>query len=120
MIKAIQDRLELELDEMKAYLKISVLVNDEALTLQNCIDTAKEQADSYCNNSFSTIDEEGIETLNPIPLTVKIAVMQIASTLFTERNDHITGMAVGGYSVNQGVPTWNAFKLLNPFRKFYV
>lgn len=120
MITAIQDRLTITVTEMKDFLKITVTSSVDDSFLTSCIDSAKEQADFYCQNPFTVTDEIGVVTEIAIPSSVKNAVMLIASTLFTERNDHSNNVSLIGYSYIQGTPTWNAFRLLQPYRKLVV
>lgn len=120
MITAIKDRLDIPVEEMKSYLKRKNFSKMEETILQSCLDSAKEQADAYCQNPFVKTDEDGTEIPVLIPQAVKIAVMQMASTMFTERNDHLSGQSVAGFSFTYGQPPWQSQRLLFPYRKLVV
>lgn len=119
MIKAIADRLALDLPELKEYLKIDHI--DEDLLLADILAAAKTQADVFCQNEFTHIDEmTGEERNDPIPADVKIAVLRIAAALYESRSDHISGVNVAGISLQAGQIEWNAQRLLQPYKRFFA
>lgn len=66
-ITAIQDRLTIDLDEVKEFLRIDESNTSFDVTLTTLIEASKQAADAYCQNEF--LDDDGTEL--DIPAKVK-------------------------------------------------
>lgn len=119
MITTIHDHLEITPEEFALFLRLE-FEEEERAQLEDILAAAKLQADHFCQNTFTRIDEAGLEIPEPIPNDVKIAVMRIAATLYESRTDHISGENIAGLSYNTGEINWSAKKLLQPYRKFFA
>ena len=82
VIDAIVERLDLTLASAKQWLGIT----DDALDdlLNDLIVVAKETADKFCNNPFTTTEDDGTVTENDIPASVKIGVLQVLRYLYED------------------------------------
>ena len=119
MITAIAERLDLDLDELKLYLRIDHI--DDDAHIADILAAAKTQADLFCQNPFTHIaDLTGEEIADPIPADVKIAVKRIAAALYESRSDHLAGVNVTGISLQAGQIEWNAQRLLQPYKRFFA
>jgi hypothetical protein len=117
-ITAITDRLAVTVDDLKLFLRIEHA--DEDAQLENFLAAAMLQADHFCQNTFTTVNEAGAEVLLDIPADIKIAVLRIAAALYESRADHIAGSNIAGLSIAAGQIEWNAQRLLQPYRKFFA
>lgn len=87
---AVQDRLDVTLDELKNYLGIPVDEDDDDLILGLMLDAAKEAADAFLNNPFEELDGDGEVVERPIPSMVKAGVIQWAAFNAVHRDPTIT------------------------------
>ena len=70
MITAITERLDLDLEELKLYLKVDHI--DEDAHIADILAAAKMQADLFCQNPFTHIADLTGETVeDPIPARCK-------------------------------------------------
>lgn len=106
---AIRERLDLDLDTVKAYLFIDTKHEDTVLEI--LLNSALEVADQYCNNPFI---ENGREL--PIPEDVKLWVLQRISRDYHRRSEGKSQEQTSGL----GSTTWGEeeFKALHPYRKY--
>ena len=118
MITAIKDRLDLDVESLKLYLKIDHA--DEDAQLEDLLAAAKLQADHFCQNNFNELGEDGEEVPLDIPADIKIAVLRICAALYESRADHKASENVAGLSYQTGQIEWNAQRLLQPYRKFFA
>lgn len=118
MITAIKDRLDLTVTEFKTYMRIDHTEEDEQL--EDLLAAAMLQADHFCQNTFTSINDAGTEIEEPIPEDVKHAVMRIAAALYESRADHIAGENVAGLSYSTGQIEWSAQRLLSPYKRFFA
>lgn len=117
-ITAITDRLAVTVDDLKLFLRIEHANEDEQL--DNFLAAAMSQADHYCQNTFTSVNDAGAEVLLAIPDDIKIAVLRIAAALYESRADHTAGGNVAGLSFTAGQIEWNAQRLLQPYRRFFA
>lgn len=115
MIDAVQTRLEIDVTELKNYLRIEHIEDDNLLT--DFIDMAKEQIDAYLQNEFTEIDENGVEVARAIPFSINLAVFKMVAAWYEHRTDGISSENVSGHNVQLGEMPWNAIKILAPFKK---
>lgn len=111
MITAVTDRLEISLEEAKAYFRVDSDVEDEVIV--GCVDAAKSEADAYLQNSF--VDSEG--NVLPIPASVKMWVLKRAHHHYVQRVGGVSNEAVSGIG---SVAYGDAFAELKPYRKKVV
>lgn len=119
MIRAIYDRLEITPEEFALHLR-EEFEPEESEQLEIILAAAKLQADHFCQNNFTRVDENGLDVLESIPEDVKQAVMKIAATLRESKTDHISGENVAGLSYSTGTINWDAKTMLFPYRKFFA
>ena len=111
MITAVADRLEIPLEEAKAYLRVDTDLEDEVIV--DCVDAAKSEADAYLQNPF--VDSEG--NVLPIPASVKMWVLKRAHHHFVQRVGGVASESVSGIG---SVAYGDAFAELKPYRKKVV
>lgn len=87
---AVQDRLDLDLDELKSLLEITGSTQDAILQLR--LDSAKEAADNFLNNHFRNAAGEDI----PIPSNVKIGVVEYIRENMGLATTAATAVSAGG------------------------
>ncbi len=110
MITAVTDRLEISLEEAKAYFRVDTDLEDEVIV--DCVDAAKSEADGYLQNDFTS---DGIEL--PIPPAIKMWVLKRAHYHYAQRVGGVSSESVSGIgSVGYGDP----FAELKPYRKKVV
>jgi hypothetical protein len=111
------DRIVVSVEEMKDYLRID---NDlDNPMIEDFINGAKEQADNYMQNDFTTIDETtGELVLTPIPLSVYRAVKSLVAYWYYNREDFVSSENAGTYTKGKAkdVPM-NFYNLLWAYRK---
>lgn len=112
MITAVADRLEIPLEEAKAYFRVDSDVEDEVIV--GCVDAAKAEADAYLQNPF--VDSEG--NILPIPASVKMWVLKRAHHHFVQRVGGVTGESIAG--IGSVSYREDAFAELRPYRKKVV
>lgn len=111
MSTAVTDRLEISLEEAKAYLRVDTDLEDEVIV--DCVDAAKAEADAYLQNPF--VDSEG--NILPIPASVKMWVLKRAHHHYTQRVGGVSSESVSGIG---SVAYGDAFAELKPYRKKVV
>ena len=111
MITAVTDRLEISLEEAKAYFRVDTDLEDEVIV--DCVDAAKSEADAYLQNPF--VDSEG--NILPIPASVKMWVLKRAHHHYVQRVGGVSNEAVSGIG---SVVYGDAFAELRPYRKKVV
>jgi len=92
----LRDRVNLSLNEVKAWLRIDH--DDEDYLIETLMDSAFEYTESFLNNDFISDEGEELE----IPTPVKYAVLKIISGMYEHRTDNIKSVNVGDYSVGFG------------------
>ena len=93
MITAVTDRLEISLEEAKAYFRVNGTSGDlEDAIVTLCVDAAKSEADAYLQNDFA--DKDG----NPltIPTAIKMWVLKRAHYHYVQRVGGVSNEAVSG------------------------
>jgi len=68
---AVADRLQLSVADMKRYLGIPEEDTSKDADIQDALDAAKDDADSFLNNPFTSVDADGKEVPLPIPAAVQ-------------------------------------------------
>ncbi len=111
MITAVADRLEIPIEEAKAYFRVDTDLEDEVIV--DCVDAAKSEADAYLQNPF--VDSEG--NILPIPASVKMWVLKRAHHHYVQRVGGVSNEAVSGIG---SVAYGDAFAELRPYRKKVV
>lgn len=89
-ITAVQDRLALTLEEVKAYLRIDA--DDEDALLEELAEAAKASADAFLNNPFT--DSDGVD--EPIPDDVKLWVLRRVAFLYEQRVENVRADVLTG------------------------
>ena len=112
MITAVSDRLDITIEEAKAYFRVDSDVEDEVIV--GCVDAAKAEADAYLQNPF--VDSEG--NILPIPASVKMWVLKRAHHHFVQRVGGVTGESIAG--IGSVSYREDAFAELRPYRKKVV
>ena len=111
------DRIVVSVEEMKSYLRID---NDlDNAMIQDLIISAKEQADNYMQNDFTTINETtGELVLTPIPLSVYRAIKGLVAYWYYNREDFVQNENAGTYQKGKAkdVPM-NFYDTLWAYRK---
>ena len=82
-ITAVQDRLTLDLAEVKAYLRVEH--DEEDALLEELVKGAKASADAFLNNPFQ--DASGAP--EPIPDDVKLWVLRRVAFLYEQRVENV-------------------------------
>jgi hypothetical protein len=113
---SLKDRLTIELEEVKNYLKLDPHDESEDAFLTDLINVAKEQADAYLNNDFNAYENGELKLLE-LPFSIKIACLKMIGTWYEIRTDAITSHTVAGFSVSFGEIPLDAERLLHPYRK---
>ena len=111
MITAVTDRLEISLEEAKAYFRVDTALEVEVIV--DCVDEAKSEADAYLQNSFVDADGEA----QPIPSALKMWVLKRAHYHYTQRVGGVSNESVSGIG---SVAYGDAFAELKPYRKKVV
>lgn len=106
---AIKERINLDLDTVKAYLFIDT--DHEDTVIKILLDSALEVADQYCDNPFI---EHGLEL--EIPENITLWVLQRVSRDYHRRSEGKNQEATSGL----GSTTWGEeeFEALHPYRKY--
>lgn len=89
-ITAVQDRLALTLEEVKAYLRIDA--DDEDALLEELAEAAKASADAFLNNPFT--DSDGVD--EAIPVDVKAWVLRRVAFLYEQRVENVRADVLTG------------------------
>ena len=111
MSTAVTDRLDIYLEEEKAYFRVDTDLEDEVI--MGCVEAAKSEADAYLQNPFVDADGEAL----PIPTAIKMWVLKRAHYHYTQRVGGVNNESVSGIgSVAYGDP----FAELRPYRKKVV
>ena len=87
---SVVDRLDVTIEELKDYMGIPAAEDGDVLFLTLMLDAAKEAADAFLNNSFESVDGDGVVTEDPIPSMVKAGVLQWAAFNAARRDPTIT------------------------------
>ena len=111
MITAVADRLEIPIEEAKAYFRVDTDLEDEVIV--GCVDAAKSEADAYLQNPFVDADGEAL----PIPTAIKMWVLKRAHYHYTQRVGGVSSESVSGIG---SVAYGDAFAELRPYRKKVV
>ena len=112
MITAVSDRLDITIEEAKAYFRVDSDVEDEVIV--GCLAAAKAAADAYLQNPF--VDSEG--NVLPIPASVKMWVLKRAHHHYTQRVGGVSNESVSG--IGSVSYRDDAFAELRPYRKKVV
>ena len=108
---AVTERLDISLEEAKAYFRVDTDLEDEVIV--DCVDAAKSEADAYLQNPFVDADGEAL----PIPPALKMWVLRRAHHHYVQRVGGVGSESVSGIgSVTYG----DAFTELKPYRKKVV
>lgn len=94
---ALQDRLNIDLGELKGYLRIEHDADDQLLT--NMSNAAKEQVALYLNNDFVTTDSEGNSVEQPIPFSVFLACYKLIALWYENRIAGAESSTAGGITM---------------------
>ncbi len=122
-MRAISERLELTLKEVRAFLREGEViplepesgdeenVQPEDVILEALIDAAKEAADDYCNNPF--VDKDGNEL--PIPARIKLWCLKWVARQYENRPSGLVQEQISGL----GALTWGSvdYTDLMPYRR---
>lgn len=83
----IEERLELELEQVKTFLRVDGAEDDD--TIQDMIDAAKQKADEYCNNYFT---DDGTAEGEPqaIPKAIKTWCLSMIARAYERRLNGVT------------------------------
>jgi hypothetical protein len=111
-VGAVTERLDISLEEAKAYFRVDSDVEDEVI--MGCLAAAKAEADAYLQNPFVDADGEAL----PIPPALKMWVLRRAHHHYVQRiggvaNESVSG--IGSVSYRD-----DAFAELKPYRKKVV
>lgn len=103
-VGAIKDRLELTIDEVKDWIPDDDIKDSVVETL---MDSAKESADNFCNNSFE--DDDGYE--ESIPAAIKIWCLKRIARDYERRieglnSEQIAGLGAHMYGENEYEELW--------------
>jgi hypothetical protein len=107
-VGAVTERLDISLEEAKAYFRVDSDVEDEVIA--DCVDAAKSEADAYLQNPF--VDADGEALL--IPSALKMWVLKRAHYHYTQRVGGVSNESVSGIG---SVAYGDAFAELKPYRK---
>lgn len=104
---AIQERLVLDLDTVKNFVRASDADNE---IIEFLVDAAKEEADNYCNNPFLSAYGEEL----PIPSAVKLWCLKWIARNYERRQSGLTSEQMSGL----GSTSWGEveFDELMPYR----
>ena len=105
---AVTERLDISLEEAKAYFRVDSDVEDEVIA--DCVDAAKSEADAYLQNPFMDANGEAL----PIPSALKMWVLKRAHHHYTQRVGGVSNESVSGIG---SVAYGDAFAELKPYRK---
>ena len=108
---AVTERLDISLEEAKAYFRVDSDVEDDVIV--DCVDAAKSEADAYLQNPFVDADGEAL----PIPSALKMWVLKRAHHHYTQRVGGVSNESVSGIG---SVAYGDAFTELKPYRKKVV
>ncbi len=111
MATAVSDRLDITIEEAKAYFRVDTDLEDEVIV--DCVDAAKSEADAYLQNPFVDADGEAL----PIPPALKMWVLKRAHHHYVQRVGGVSNEAVSGIG---SVAYGDAFAELRPYRKKVV
>lgn len=110
-ITAVQDRLQLNMAEVKAYLRVEH--DEEDALLEELVKAVKTSADSYLNNPFT--GASGAE--EPIPDDVKVWVLRRVAYLYEQRLENVSGDTLAGVGeVDYGKVSSFDYTLFRPYR----
>ena len=109
---AVTERLDISLEEAKAYFRVDSDVEDEVIA--DCVDAAKSEADAYLQNPFMDANGEAL----PIPSALKMWVLKRAHHHFVQRVGGVTGESIAG--IGSVSYREDAFAELRPYRKKVV
>ena len=112
MITAVADRLEIPLEEAKAYLRVDGELEDAVI--MDCVAAAKSEADVYLQNPFVDAGGEAL----PIPPALKMWVLKRAHYHYTQRVGSVSNESVSG--IGSVSYRDDAFAELRPYRKKVV
>ena len=116
MINAVKNNLDLDLAEMKLYLKEDDNDNDTLICM--LIEAGKDEADSYCNNPFETafVDGDGdTEYINKtsIPATVKLGVMEYVTFMYVHRGEPcLLNNSTRAQAISKAHEIWKSYRLI--------
>lgn len=108
MITAVTDRLQIPLEEVKAYFRVDTDLEDNII--EACVVAAKSEADIYLQNPF--VDSGGNPL--PIPASVKIWVLKRAHHHFLQRVGGVANESLQG--IGSVAYRDDAFAELKPYR----
>ena len=111
MSTAVTDRLDISLEEAKAYFRVDTDLEDEVI--MGCVEAAKSEADAYLQNPFVDAGGEAL----PIPPALKMWVLKRAHYHYTQRVGGVSSESVSGIG---SVAYGDAFAELRPYRKKVV
>jgi hypothetical protein len=107
-VGAVTERLDISLEEAKAYFRVDTDLEDEVI--MGCVAAAKSEADAYLQNPFVDADGEAL----PIPPALKMWVLKRAHHHYTQRVGGVSNESVSGIG---SVAYGDAFAELKPYRK---
>jgi hypothetical protein len=110
-----EDRIKVDLSDLKDYLKIEYNEDDALLT--SLVKTAKELAILYLNDDFTTEDSTGNTVELPIPFTVNLACYRMVANWYEHRVGGIKLKTVGGIQYQMSEIPQDALSLLCMHRK---
>lgn len=100
---AVKDRLKVTVEEAKQWIRITHSYDDNLLKM--LLESAKEDADAYLNNSFVEVEvlEDGTEitTELPIPDTVKAWVLSRVAKRYYQRVEGLRSESSTGRGSSQ-------------------
>ena len=96
-VVAVQNRSTMTIVEVKA--KLGITGAGEDVDVQLNLDSAKEYADRYMRNPFTSFNDDGVETEDAIPSAVELGVLRLSCLLYSESYAEVATSIPAGASL---------------------